>query len=75
MCGFAALFDPAGATPDPAWLTGAADRMAHRGPDDAGIHSEPGAGLAFRRLAIVDVAGGAQPIANEAGDAWIVYNG
>lgn len=75
MCGFAALFDPTGATPDPAWLGAAAESLAHRGPDDEAIHAEPGAGLVFRRLAIVDLALGAQPLANEKGDAWIVFNG
>jgi asparagine synthase (glutamine-hydrolysing) len=75
MCGFAAWFDPEGAGPDPEWLTTAAEALTHRGPDDAGFHSEPGLGFAFRRLSIVDVAGGAQPLANEDGSVWIVYNG
>ena len=75
MCGFAGLFDPSGAPPDPDWLEAAAAAMAHRGPDDAGFHLENGAGLAFRRLAIVDVAGGAQPLTNEDGAVWIAYNG
>jgi asparagine synthase (glutamine-hydrolysing) len=75
MCGFAAWFDPDGASPDPEWLSAAAGAMAHRGPDDSGFHSEPGLGFAFRRLSIVDVAGGAQPLPNEDGTVWIVYNG
>ena len=75
MCGFAAIFDPRGGPIDPDWLTAAAARLAHRGPDDGGIRAESGVGLAFRRLAIVDVAGGAQPMSNEDGSVWIVYNG
>jgi asparagine synthase (glutamine-hydrolysing) len=75
MCGFAAWFDPDGASPDPDVLGAAAGTLAHRGPDDGAFHAEPGLGLAFRRLSIVDVAGGAQPLTNEDGTVWIVYNG
>ncbi len=75
MCGFAAFFDPSGGTPDRAWLAGAAASIRHRGPDDDGFLAESGAGLAFRRLAIVDVAAGHQPLANEDGTVWIAYNG
>ena len=75
MCGFAAYFDPGGRTPELDWLAGAAGALAHRGPDDAGFHVEPGLGLAFRRLSIVDLASGAQPLSNEDGSVWIVYNG
>jgi asparagine synthase (glutamine-hydrolysing) len=75
VCGFAAWFDPDGPAPDPGWLAAAADALAHRGPDDAGFLAEAGIGLAFRRLSIVDVATGHQPLGNEDGSAWIVYNG
>jgi asparagine synthase (glutamine-hydrolysing) len=75
MCGFAAWFDPEGGTPERDWLVRAAGLLAHRGPDDAGVLVEPGVGLAFRRLSIVDLAGGHQPLANEDGTVWIVYNG
>lgn len=75
MCGFAAVYDPAGAVPDPAWLAGAASAIRHRGPDDEGFFSDPGAGLAFRRLAIVDVGAGHQPLSNEDGTVWIAFNG
>ena len=75
MCGFAAWFDPSGQDPDPSWLETAAGTLAHRGPDDVAIHAEPGLGMAFRRLSIVDVAGGAQPLANEDETIWIAYNG
>ncbi len=50
--------------------------LIHRGPDSDGIYEEKGrVGLAMRRLAIIDVAGGAQPIANEDESIWIVFNG
>ncbi len=75
MCGFAAWFDPEGGRPERAWLEAAAETLSHRGPDDAGFHLEDGVGLAFRRLSIVDVASGAQPLANEDGSVRIVYNG
>jgi asparagine synthase (glutamine-hydrolysing) len=75
MCGFAAFFDPDGSTPDAAWLAAAATSIRHRGPDDVGFFSEPGAGLAFRRLAIVDVGAGHQPLSNENGTIWIAFNG
>ena len=51
------------------------DCQHHRGPDGEGFHFDAGIGLAMRRLAIIDVAGGDQPIANEDESLWIVYNG
>jgi asparagine synthase (glutamine-hydrolysing) len=75
MCGFAAFHDEIGRTPEPAWLAAAAAALRHRGPDDEGFLAQPGVGLAFRRLSIVDVATGHQPIANEDGSVWIAYNG
>ena len=75
MCGFAAFFDPDGVRPDPRWMADAAAALAHRGPDDDGLLIEDGVGLAFRRLSIVDLATGHQPLSNEDGSLWIVYNG
>src|SRR5881409_2467445 len=49
--------------------------IRHRGPDDEGIHVEPGVGLGMRRLSIIDLAGGKQPIHNETGTVWVVFNG
>jgi asparagine synthase (glutamine-hydrolysing) len=49
--------------------------IRHRGPDDEGIHVESGVGLGMRRLSIIDLAGGRQPIHNETGTIWIVFNG
>jgi asparagine synthase (glutamine-hydrolysing) len=49
--------------------------IRHRGPDDSGIFQDAHASLGFRRLAIIDVAGGHQPMANEDRSCWIVFNG
>ncbi|HEX5314273.1 MAG TPA: asparagine synthetase B, partial [Gammaproteobacteria bacterium] len=49
--------------------------LAHRGPDDGGIFIGSGAALVHRRLSIIDVAGGHQPMTNTAGDIWITCNG
>ena len=51
------------------------DAMEHRGPDDRGTYEAPGVALGVRRLSIVDVAGGHQPVANEDGAVWAVQNG
>ena len=50
-------------------------RITHRGPDDEGFFVEENVGLAMRRLSIIDVKSGHQPLANENQDIWIVYNG
>jgi asparagine synthase (glutamine-hydrolysing) len=49
--------------------------IAHRGPDDSGFYSRPGVFVGHRRLSIVDVAGGLQPMSNENGRVWIAFNG
>lgn len=49
--------------------------IVHRGPDAEGIHREPGVFLGARRLSIVDLAGGFQPMANEDGSIWVAFNG
>jgi asparagine synthase (glutamine-hydrolysing) len=51
------------------------DVLVHRGPDDAGLHCDGVAALAHRRLSIVDLGGGQQPMSNEDGSVWIVFNG
>lgn len=76
MCGIAGAVDLTGSrmfsVPRLLAMTGA---IAHRGPDDERVHVEPGVALGARRLSIVDLAGGRQPIANEAGDLWVAFNG
>jgi asparagine synthase (glutamine-hydrolysing) len=76
MCGLAGIFYlDSSARPDAAWLRRMTDAMRHRGPDGEGFHIEPGLGLGHRRLAIVDLAGGAQPMASEDGALVVAFNG
>lgn len=49
--------------------------IAHRGPDDQGFYRGEGVGLAHRRLSIIDLAGGHQPLSNEDGSVWVIFNG
>ena len=72
MCGIAGL---AGTRADPAILERMALAIRHRGPDDSGVFDDGDAGFGFRRLSIIDVAGGHQPIFNEDDSAAIVLNG
>lgn len=76
MCGIAGALDLTGSREFPAGrllaMTGA---IAHRGPDDEQAHREPGVALGARRLSIVDLAGGRQPIGNEDGSVWVAFNG
>ena len=51
------------------------DSIRHRGPDDEGYYQDTQASLAMRRLSIIDLHSGQQPISNENGDIWVVYNG
>jgi asparagine synthase (glutamine-hydrolysing) len=74
VCGIAAIVDFA-APPDIQLAERIRDAMAHRGPDQAGLYSDEQVALAMRRLAIIDVAGGDQPIANEDGSVVVVLNG
>src|SRR5262245_39364982 len=59
----------------PARAVAMRDSLAHRGPDQVGLHTEPAAVLAHRRLSIVDLRTGQQPLSNEDRTIWIVYNG
>ncbi len=76
MCGIAGIvkFDPR-ETVEEARLKQMRDVLRHRGPDGEGLWIDGPVGLAHRRLAIVDVAGGHQPMANENESVWITYNG
>jgi asparagine synthase (glutamine-hydrolysing) len=60
---------------DEAVITRLRDTLEHRGPDGAGLWLEPGVGLGHRRLSIVDLSGGHQPMTNEDGTVQIVFNG
>ena len=77
MCGIAGVYALATAGPPPPMelLRAMADTMVHRGPDDDGYHQAPGVGLAMRRLSILDVEGGKQPISSEDGTVVAILNG
>lgn len=51
------------------------DQIRHRGPDDAGYHVDGGCAIGMRRLSIIDLSTGHQPISNEDGSVWVVFNG
>ncbi len=85
MCGIAGIADSGGAPIQPDLLEAMAAAMAHRGPDDQDFYrnpaaqgaagSGPSAALAFRRLSIIDLSGGRQPLSNEDGTIHLVFNG
>lgn len=75
MCGICGLAPSDSHTPSRALLEKMNAAIAHRGPDSDGFHTKAGVGLAMRRLAIIDVSGGDQPIANEDKSIWIIFNG
>ncbi len=76
MCGIAGALDLRGQRNFPSERLLAMTRaISHRGPDDEAFHREPGIALGARRLSIVDLAGGRQPIANERGNVWVAFNG
>lgn len=76
MCGICGVyfFNPQQKL-DEAVLLQMRDTMALRGPDDAGNYLKPGIGLGFRRLSIIDLSDGHQPMTNEDGTLWLVFNG
>jgi asparagine synthase (glutamine-hydrolysing) len=75
MCGIAGSvsFDTAPAELEA--VESMCEAMRHRGPDDRGLHGEPGVAFGMQRLSIIDVAGGHQPIANEDGSVIVILNG
>ena len=76
MCGIAGLIDPSSSEADArAHLQRMLDLIAHRGPDGAGLHTAPGLALGMRRLSIIDLKGGWQPIWNEDRTIGVVFNG
>lgn len=76
MCGIAGAVDLTGTRDfSPNRLLAMTDAIAHRGPDDEQFHFEPGVALGARRLAIIDVEGGQQPISNEDASIWVAFNG
>jgi asparagine synthase (glutamine-hydrolysing) len=76
MCGITGIFDTRAArTPERAVLQRMNDSQQHRGPDEGSLHVEPGLGLGHRRLSIIDIATGQQPIFNEDRSVVVIFNG
>ncbi len=76
MCGLAGFASCATLGPDAREMAlRMRDVIAHRGPDEAGLHLDAHAALAHRRLSIVDLKTGQQPLSNEDGSIWVIFNG
>jgi asparagine synthase (glutamine-hydrolysing) len=81
MCGIAGFVEspsvraPFRADERHALVDAMCEAIRHRGPDDQGVWSDDGVAIGMRRLSIIDLAGGHQPIRNEDGTVWIVFNG
>lgn len=75
MCGICGIFDKKGSPVDRELLSRMNTCIRHRGPDGEGMYFGPGVGLASRRLSIIDLEGGAQPISNEDESVNVVFNG
>lgn len=74
MCGISGIVSP-NTTPSLELLQRMTRTMRHRGPDDEGYHTEPGAGFGFQRLSIIDLSGGHQPMSSADNQLHIVFNG
>ncbi len=75
MCGICGVVRGGSGAPDPARLKAANDMIRHRGPDDEGFFVDGPVGLAMRRLSIIDLSTGHQPLSYADGRYWIVFNG
>src|SRR5579884_1979699 len=75
MCGIAGFYEPNGGPVDAALLDRMSAVIKHRGPDGCGQYASAGIGLAHRRLSIIDLAGGSQPMSNEDGTVQVIFNG
>lgn len=73
MCGIAGIIGPSAGNPQN--IQSMLNALMHRGPDDEGVYRGDGVVLGQRRLSIIDLSGGHQPIPNEDGSAWIICNG
>src|SRR5271168_1643076 len=75
MCGIAGFVNRPGQAADRVIVERMTATLAHRGPDGDGFYCDGPVALGHRRLSIIDVAGGAQPMSNEDGSIWVSYNG
>ncbi len=75
MCGIAGMILAPPGVVDAATVHRMCQTIVHRGPDDEGIYAKAGVGLGMRRLSIIDLSGGRQPVHNEDKTIWVVFNG
>lgn len=75
MCGICGIYSPVGEPVDRVVLGNMLATLAHRGPDDEGMCVQGSVGLGHRRLSIIDLSGGHQPMSNEDQTIWLTYNG
>jgi asparagine synthase (glutamine-hydrolysing) len=75
VCGIYGIFQLDGAPADPALMPVMGRVIAHRGPDDEGHHADGPCAIGMRRLSIIDLSGGHQPLSNAEGTLWLVCNG
>lgn len=75
VCGICGIYYLDGRPVELPELQAMTGRMVHRGPDDEGYYLADSAGLGMRRLSIIDLKGGKQPVHNESADIWVVLNG
>jgi len=80
MCGIAGIVHPDAGTPNAqpvphGIIQAMTTALTHRGPDAEGYHRDSGVSLGHRRLKVIDLAGGAQPMSNPEGTVWVTYNG
>lgn len=75
MCGIAGIVSTHGERVDAATIHRMCQAIVYRGPDDEGVFAKEGTGLGMRRLSIIDIAGGHQPVFNEDRTVWVVFNG
>ncbi len=75
MCGIYGILQLEGVPADPAMMAAMGGVIAHRGPDDEGYHADGPCAIGMRRLSIIDLAGGHQPLSSGDGTLWLVCNG
>lgn len=75
MCGIAGILYTDGRNVRPQEVEAMATALAHRGPDGSGVHIDRSIGFGHRRLSIIDLDGGSQPLTNENGSVWVTFNG
>ena len=75
MCGICGILNLDGKDIDNDVLIAMNNSMLKRGPDDSGVYTNRNIGIAMRRLSIIDLAGGQQPISNEDGNIHLIFNG